>query len=100
MTEADLDGLQALLIGLELLYDTRGWYRALTDLAQDVLDVLDRSPSSPERDLLAITLRSDQARALTAMEGYTKEVEAAYERLLASVEGAPVPRVYILASFL
>jgi predicted ATPase/class 3 adenylate cyclase len=94
VAEADLDGLQALLIGLEPLYDTRGWYRALTDLAQDVLDVLDRSSSSPERDLLAITLRSNQARALTAMEGYTEEVEAAYERLLASVEGAPVPRVY------
>ena len=45
VAEANLDGLQALLIGLEPLYDVRGWYRALTDLAEDVLDVLDPSSS-------------------------------------------------------
>ena len=69
VSAANLDGLQALLIGLEPLYDVRGWYRALTDLAQDVLDVLDQYPGSPDRDLLAVTLRSNQARALTATAG-------------------------------
>src|SRR6185503_11709680 len=33
-------------------------------------------------------------RARTALEGYTSEVEAAYERLLASLEGADFSRLY------
>ena len=52
---------------------------------------LDRSP---DRDILTVKLRSDQARALTALEGYTDEVEAAYERLLGSLDGSDVPQVY------
>ena len=79
---------------LQRLYDARGWYRALSGLADDALGVVESLEPSPERDVLAASLRSDQARALTAMEGYTAEVEAAYERLLASLEGADVPRLY------
>jgi tetratricopeptide (TPR) repeat protein len=92
--ERDVTQLEALLGGLGPLYDAKGWYRALTDLASETLGVLETMPSSPHRDVLMVTLRGNQARALTAMEGYTAEVEAAYERLLASLEGGDVPKVY------
>ena len=91
---ADLGCLEALLGGLRTIYDARGWYRAITDLATDVLGVLDTLERTPERDVLALAMRSDQARALTAMDGYTAEVEAAYERLLESVNSTDVPQVY------
>jgi hypothetical protein len=90
----DLGRLEGLLGGLRTLYDAKGWYRAINDLATDVVGVLDTLERTPERDVLAIAMRSDQARALTALEGYTPEVEAAYERLLASVPSTDVPRVY------
>ena len=91
---ADIGCLEALLGGLRTIYDARGWYRAITDLATDVLGVLDTLERTPERDVLALAMRSDQARALTAMDGYTAEVEAAYERLLESVQSTDVPQVY------
>jgi predicted ATPase/class 3 adenylate cyclase len=92
--QADLTDIEALLSGLERLYDARGWYRALAGLADDALGVVGSLAPSTERDVLTISLLSDQARALTALEGYTSEVEAAYERLLASVEGADYSRLY------
>ncbi len=92
--DGDLDRLQDLMRGLWPLYDARGWYRGLTDLAEDALAVLATLPPSPEHSILAVTLRSNQARALTAMLGYTAEVEVAHERLLESLQGADVPQVY------
>jgi predicted ATPase/class 3 adenylate cyclase len=90
----DLARLDALLGGLERLYDARSWYRALADLADDALVAVETLAPSPDRDALAMRLRSDQARALTAIEGYSDEVEAAYERLLGSLDGAETPMVY------
>jgi tetratricopeptide (TPR) repeat protein len=86
--------LEALLGGLERLYDARGWYRALAGLADDALSAVETLAPSRDRDALVVRLRSDQARALTAIEGYSDEVEAAYERLLGSFEGAETPTVY------
>jgi predicted ATPase len=90
----DLARLEQLHRGLRAVYDARGWYRAIHDLAGDVLGVLETVERTPEREVLAIAMASDQARALTALEGYTAEVETAYERLLASVGGSDVPQVY------
>ena len=56
--------------------------------------MLERLEPSPERDVLIVSLRSDEARARSAMEGFTDDVESAYERLLASLDGAEVPQVY------
>jgi predicted ATPase len=92
--ERDLDRLQALMGGLWRLYDARGWYRGVTDLAGDVLAVLDALESTPERQVLAATLRGSQARALMSMEGFSPEVEAAFERLLESVAGGDAPQVF------
>src|SRR4029079_16410060 len=67
---------------------------AVFELADDVLRVLETVERTPDGDILAMAMRSDQARALTALEGYTAGVEAAYERLLESVGSADVPQVY------
>ncbi len=90
----DLERLEVFMRGLWPLHDANGWYRGLTDLASDVLALLEVLPTTPERTLLAITLRSNQARALTAMQGYTTEVQTAYEGLLGSLKGAEVPQAY------
>jgi predicted ATPase/class 3 adenylate cyclase len=94
VAERDLDRLQSLIGGLRPLYDARGWYRGLIGLVDDMLTTLDQLPPSVDLPVLAATLRSNQARALSAMEGYTDEVQAAYERLLNSLQGADVPQVY------
>jgi tetratricopeptide (TPR) repeat protein len=90
----DLGCLEALQGGLRTIYEARGWYRAIADLATDVIGVLETLERTPEREVLALAMRSDQARALTAMDGYTPEVEAAYERLLETLDSTDVPQVY------
>jgi predicted ATPase/class 3 adenylate cyclase len=92
--EHDLPLIEALMSALERLYDARGWYRALAELAEVALDVVGRLEPSSERDALIVSLRSDEARARSAMEGFTDDVESAYDRLLASLDGAEVPQVY------
>jgi tetratricopeptide (TPR) repeat protein len=56
--------------------------------------MLESLEPSHERFTLGVTLRSCQARSLTSMHGYSAEVEAAYERLLGSLEGVDVPQAY------
>jgi predicted ATPase len=90
----DLGLVERLLAGLSRLYDARGWYRALIALAEEALEVVGSCEPSPERDALAISLRSDHARALSALHGFTDEVEAAYDRLLDSLDGSDVPQLY------
>jgi predicted ATPase/transcriptional regulator with XRE-family HTH domain len=80
--ERDLEQLNRLVDSLWLLYDTRGWYRATIDLTTELLDVLSSTPSTPERAMQEVTLRTGQARALMAIHGYTQEVEEAYARAL------------------
>jgi predicted ATPase/class 3 adenylate cyclase len=94
VAERDRPQVQALLSGLERLYDARGWYRGMSELADDALGVVETIDASPERDALIVGLLSDRARALTAMEGYSDEVDAAYERLLVSVGGVGTPLAY------
>jgi tetratricopeptide (TPR) repeat protein len=89
--ERDLDALNKLVDALWLLYDGRGWYRAAIQLTGELLDVLDSSPSSPERTAQEITLRTSQGRALLAFEGYTVEVEEAFTRALEAAGGEEGP---------
>jgi predicted ATPase len=87
VAERDLDQLNKLLDGLWLLYESRGWYRATIELTTELLDVLASTPASPARAIQEATLRTSLARALMAIHGYTQEVEEAYERALALLEG-------------
>jgi predicted ATPase/class 3 adenylate cyclase len=85
--ERDLDQLNRLVDSLWLLYDARGWYHATIELTTELLSVLSSTPSTPERAMQEITLRTSLARALMAIHGYTREVEEAYARALELFEG-------------
>jgi len=100
----DPERLNALLDGLWVLNDTRGWYHAAIELANDLLGVLAAVPSTPERVREEIALRTSLARGLLAVRGYTEEVERNYKCALALTRAtgdAPqrAPVVRSLASF-
>jgi predicted ATPase/class 3 adenylate cyclase len=87
VAQRDLDHLNKLVDSLWLLYDARGWYHATIEASTDLLDVLSSSPSTPERAMQEVMLRTSLARALMAIQGYTQEVEEAYSRALELFEG-------------
>jgi predicted ATPase len=100
----DLERLDMLLDCLWVLHETRGWYHGVIELTNDLLSVLSSSPSTPERAREEIALRTNLARGLMAISGYTEEVEESYERALALLEegGRPpelFPMLRSLASF-
>jgi predicted ATPase/class 3 adenylate cyclase len=90
----ELDQLNKLVDSLWLLYDARSWYHDTVRLTSDLLEVLSSSPSTPDRVLQEVTLRTSLARALMATEGYTPEVEEVYARTLELFEGRQVPQLF------
>jgi predicted ATPase/class 3 adenylate cyclase len=87
VAERDLDQLNGLVDSLWLLYDTQGSYHATIELTTELLNVLSSTTSTPERAMQEATLRTSLARALMAINGYTREVEEAYTRALELFEG-------------
>jgi predicted ATPase/class 3 adenylate cyclase len=85
--DGDLDQLNELVDSLWLLYDTQGSYHATIELTTELLNVLSSTPSTPERAMQEVTLRTSLARALMAIHGYTQEVEDAYASALELFEG-------------
>ena len=74
----DLERLERLVESLLVLNDARGWYLDTVRLTTDMLAVLARSPSLPDRIAQEIALRIGLARALMATKGFTPEVEKAF----------------------
>ena len=96
--------LNALLDGLWVLNEVRGWYHATIERANDLLGVLAAVPSTPARLREEIALRTSLARGMLATRGYTEEAEQIYDRALALVEQTGnlpqrAPVVRSLASF-
>ena len=87
MGESDLDQLNKLVDSLWLLYDTQGRYHAMIELATELLNVLSSTPSTPERAIQELTMRTSLARALMVLHGFTQEVEDEYARALELFEG-------------
>jgi predicted ATPase/class 3 adenylate cyclase len=85
--DRDLDQLNQMVDSLWVLYDAQGWYHATIDLTTDLLNVLSSTPTTPERAMQEVMLRTSLARALMAVHGYTREVEEAYTRALELFEG-------------
>ena len=85
--ESDLDHLNMLVDSLWLLYDTQGRYHAMIELATELLNVLSSTPSTPERAIQELTMRTSLARALMVFHGFTQEVEEEYARALELFEG-------------
>jgi predicted ATPase/class 3 adenylate cyclase len=93
--EGDLDELNKLVDSLWILYDAKGWYHATIDLTTDLLNVLSSTPSTRERAIQEVMLRTSLARALMAIHGYTHEVEEAYARALDLLKEQPkLPQVF------
>ena len=85
--ERDLDRLNQIVDSLWVLYDARGWYHATIELTTDLLNVLSSTPTTPDRTVHEVMLRTSLARALMAVHGYTRDVEEAYARALELFEG-------------
>jgi predicted ATPase/class 3 adenylate cyclase len=93
--ERDLEQLNRFVDSLWLLYDARGWYHAAVNLANDLLNILSSTPSTPGRVQQEIMLQTSLARALLAIKGYTPEVEAAYTRALELSQAAgEIPQLF------
>jgi predicted ATPase/class 3 adenylate cyclase len=91
----DLARLNKLVDSLWLFYDAQGWYHATVQVATDLLTVLSSTPSSPERAMQEVMLRTSLARALMAIHGYTREVEDAYGHALEVFEGQrEIPQLF------
>jgi predicted ATPase/class 3 adenylate cyclase len=91
----DLVQLNKLVDSLWLFYDAQGWYHATVQVATDLLTVLSSTPSSPERAMQEVMLRTSLARALMAIHGYTREVEDAYGHALEVFEGQrEIPQLF------
>ena len=91
----DLEQLNGLIESLWLVYNAEGRYRSTAEVTSELLDILAASPSSDERWLREVTLRSSYARTLMAIRGYTAEVEDAYAAALELFEDQrDRPQVY------
>ena len=86
-SQGALEALEQVLPALWAAYDATGRYRAMLGVTTDLLEVLESAPPTEERSMREVTLRTSQARALLAIDGYSPEVEAAYGRALAVFEG-------------
>ena len=78
----DVARLYDLLDTLWVLYDARGWYRGVVELADDLLGALSLKPQSAEVVRDQIALQMSVARALISIRGYTDEVEAAFAKAM------------------
>ncbi len=95
VADADLDHLNELVNSLWLFFDARGWYHATVEIATDLLRLLSSTPSTPERAMQEVMLRTSLARALMAIHGYTQEVEDAFLQALQLFEGQrEVPQLF------
>jgi predicted ATPase len=91
----DLEQLTRFVNSLWLLYDARGWYHDTVNLANDLLNVLASTPSTPERAQEEIMLQMSLARALMITKGYTQETEQAYTRALDLCDSAgEIPQLF------
>lgn len=102
VTARDADRLRTMLEGLWALHQSRGWYHGAVDLADDLLGLLAGLPQTPELIRQQVDLQTSLARALMALNGYTDEVEAAFDRAL-SLSGSAattstVSRIPVLRS--
>ncbi len=81
--QRDVGRLDDLLEPLWGYYDSRGNYRAITELGTDLLEVLATQPESPERIRDRVALQVSLARALIAIQGFTADSEQRIRAALA-----------------
>ena len=95
------DGVEQIFMmieGMWALHESRGWYRAAIELANDGIDMLDGVDQSPKVAAEQLALRMSLARAMMAVRGYGPETEEAYKKAMAASEtvGTPQQRFPVL----
>ncbi len=84
----DVGKLDDLLEPLWGYYDSRGNYRAITELGTDLLEVLATQPESPQRIRDRVALQLSLARALITIEGFSADSEQRIRAALAEADEA------------
>jgi predicted ATPase/class 3 adenylate cyclase len=87
----DLDQLNKLVDSLWLLYDARGWYHDTVRLTTDLLEVLSSSPSTPDRVLQEVTLRTSLAQGADGDQGLHARGRGGVRPHARAVRGAAGP---------
>ena len=84
--------------GMWALHESRGWYRAAIELANDGIEMLDGVEPSPKVAAEQLALRMSLARAMMAVRGYGPETEEAYKKAMEASEtvGTPQQRFPVL----
>jgi len=84
--------------GMWALHESRGWYRAAIELANDGIQMLDGLDPTPKVAAEQLALRMSLARAIMAVRGYGPETEAAYKNAMEAAEtvGTPTQRFPVL----
>ena len=72
--------------GMWALHESRGWYRAAIELANDGIEMLDGVDPTPKVAAEQLALRMSLARAMMAVRGYGPETEAAYKKAMEASE--------------
>ena len=95
------DGVEQIFMmieGMWALHESRGWYRAAIELANDGIEMLDGVEPSPKVAAEQLALRMSLARAMMAVRGYVPETEAAYRKAMEASEtvGTPTQRFPVL----
>ena len=95
------DGVEqifGMIEGMWALHESRGWYRAAIELANDGIEMLDGVDPTPKVAAEQLALRMSLARAMMAVRGYGPETEAAYKKAMEASEtvGTPTQRFPVL----
>jgi predicted ATPase/class 3 adenylate cyclase len=100
VAQEDFEQLSKFTDCLRFIYDARGWYHAMIDLTTDLLNVLSKAPSTPERARQEIILQTNLASALLITKGYVSgEIEQAYNRARQLIEEqGEVPQLFPVLS--
>ncbi len=98
LAERRLDRLEPLADVLWPAYDSIGAYRAIVDLATQLLDVLSTAPPSAARSAREYQVRLGLARTLSWFGGYSGQAIQAYDEVVAALERESDPALVIAAA--
>ncbi|HET8739757.1 MAG TPA: adenylate/guanylate cyclase domain-containing protein [Acidimicrobiia bacterium] len=98
VAQDDAARVMGMIEGMWAFHESRGWYRAAIDLAEEAIGVLDRAEPTPELAADQLGLRMSLARGMMALRGYGPETEEAFRRAIEMSEnvGTPAQRFPVL----
>jgi predicted ATPase/class 3 adenylate cyclase len=92
----DATQLLRMIEAMWALHESKGWYRAAIELADDAICVLDRVDPTPDLAAERLAVQMSLARAIMALRGYGPEAEEAYEKALEMAQGTGTRQFSVL----